>query len=202
MKAIRTGILAIVLAGGFAASSMAADTYVIDAVHSTIGFSVKHLTVSEVQGNFKTFSGSVTLDAKDATATQLEATIETKSINTQNEGRDKHLVSADFFDADNNPAITFKSKSVKASGNTYQVTGDLTIKGTTKEITIPMTIAGPVKNPMGEGQVIGLSGQTTINRQDYGVKWNKQMDQGGLMISDDVAITINLEAHSKTTAAM
>lgn len=193
MKAIRTGLLALVLAAAWAAPSFAAETYTIDPVHSTIGFSIKHLTVSEVQGNFKTFSGSITLDGA---ATQLEATIETKSINTQNEGRDKHLLNADFFDADNNPSITFKSKSVKVEGSTYQVTGDLTIKGVTKEITIPFTVAGPIKNPMGEGQVIGVSGQTKINRQDYGVKFNKQMDQGGLMIGDDVAITINLEAHS------
>ncbi len=198
MKAIRTGLLALVLAAALAAPSFAAETYAIDPVHSTIGFSIKHLTVSEVQGTFKTFSGSITLDGA---ATQLEATIETKSINTQNEGRDKHLLNADFFDADNNPSITFKSKSVKVEGSTYQVTGDLTIKGVTKEIMIPFTVAGPVKHPMGGGEVIGLSGQTKINRQDYGVKFNKQMDQGGLMLGDDVAITINLEAQGKEKAS-
>jgi len=199
MKAFRTGLLAVVLAAGLAAPSFAA-IYDIDTTHSTIGFSVKHLTVTEVQGNFKTFSGTIVFDSNNAATTRIDATIETKSINTQNDGRDNHLRGADFFDADNNPNITFKSKSVIASGDTYNVTGDLTIKGVTKEVIIPLTVSGPVTNPMGGGQVIGLSGQTKINRQDYGVKWNKQMDQGGLMVSDNVVININLEAHEQKTA--
>lgn len=196
MNAVRTSLLGLALTVGLATAAFAADTYVIDPVHSTVGFSVKHLTVSEVEGNFKTFTGSVTLDA---TAPSVEATIDTKSINTQNEGRDKHLMSTDFFDADNNPTITFKSTSIVVAGNTYTVKGNLTMKGVTKEITLPLTVSGPVKNPMSkvEDQVIGVVGQTTINRQDFGVKWNQQMDQGGWMVGDDVTIIIKLEAHKK-----
>jgi polyisoprenoid-binding protein YceI len=180
-----------------AVPTFAADTYVIDAVHSNIGFSIKHLTVSDVQGNFKTFSGSITLDAKDPTATQLEATIETKSINTQNEARDAHLRNADFFDADANPTITFKSTAVTSKGNTLTVAGELMIKGVTKPISLTLTISGPIKSPMSGDNVIGISGQTKINRQDFGVKWNKQMDQGGYILGDEVAVSINLEAHKK-----
>lgn len=198
MKTMPTHVLAVLFILGLTTATFAADTYVIDPVHSTIGFSVKHLTVSEVQGNFKTFTGTVTLDAKNASATTIEATIETKSINTQNDQRDNHLRSSDFFDAHANPAITFHSTNVVFKGNTYTLTGDLNIKGTTKSITLPLTILGPVKSPMNGDDVIGISGQTIINRQDFGVKWNKQMDQGGYIVGDEVTININLEAHKKT----
>ena len=197
MKTVQTHVLAALLTLGLASAAFAADTYVIDPVHSTIGFSVKHLTVSEVQGNFKTFTGSITLDSKNAAAAAVDASIETKSINTQNEQRDTHLRSADFFDADANPAITFKSTNVAVNGNTYTVTGDLSIKGITKSITLPLTILGPVKSPMSGDDVIGAVGQTIINRQDFDVKWNKQMDKGGYIVGDEVTININLEAHKK-----
>ena len=150
-----------------------------------------------MQGNFKTFEGLITLDPKDAAATKVEATIDTKSINTQNDQRDAHLRSADFFDADTNPTILFKSTSATVKGNIYNVTGEVTIKGVTKQITLPLTIAGPVKSPMGGNDVIGVSGQTKINRHDFGIKWNKQMDQGGYVVGDEVMIIINLEAHKK-----
>ncbi len=197
MKTLHGYFFAVFLSLLTAVPTFAADTYVIDAVHSNIGFSIKHLTVSDVQGNFKTFSGSITLDAKDPTATQLEATIETKSINTQNEARDAHLRNADFFDADANPSITFKSTAVTSKGNTLTVAGELMIKGVTKPISLTLTISGPIKSPMSGDNVIGISGQTKINRQDFGVKWNKQMDQGGYILGDEVAVSINLEAHKK-----
>ncbi len=198
MKTLHRYFLALLFCLGLVGNALCADTYVIDEVHSSVAFSVKHLTVSEVVGNFKTFSGTITIDPKNSTVTEVEASIETKSVNTQNEQRDEHLRGADFFDADTNPAISFKSTSVKAQGNTFNVTGELTIKGTTKTISLPLTIAGPVKSPMSNDLVIGVSGQTKINRQDFGVKWNKQMDQGGYVIGDEVLITINLEAHKKT----
>lgn len=198
MKTLHRYFLALFIGLLTAVPALAADTYVIDAVHSNIGFSIKHLTVSDVQGNFKTFSGSIILDEKDPNATQLEATIETKSINTQNEARDAHLRNADFFDADANPTITFKSTAVTSKGNTLNVAGELTIKGVTKPISLTLTISGPIKSPMSGDNVIGISGQTKINRQDFGVKWNKQMDQGGYILGDEVAVSINLEAHKKT----
>lgn len=200
MKTLRhiTLALSLVLATGVFA--FAADIYTIDPAHSTIGFSIKHLTVSDVEGNFKAFEGTIMLDAKDPSASKFEATIKTKSINTQNDQRDEHLRGADFFDAENNPDITFKSAMISASGNVYTVTGDLTMKGVTKSVTIPLTVSGPIKSPMGGDMVIGLSGQTKINRQDFGVKWNKQMDQGGFVLGDEVTVIIKLEAHNKAPA--
>ena len=197
MKIIRNSFLGLILCVGLATTASAANTYMIDTTHSTVGFSVKHLTVSTVPGNFKDFSGTIFLDPAKPTATMIEATIETKSINTNNEKRDTHLRSADFFDADANPTITFKSTSVTADGNTYNVSGDLTIKGVSRKVMIPMELSGPVKSPMNGNMVIGLSKQTKINRQDYGVKWSKQMDTGGLVVGDDVMIHIDIEAHEK-----
>ncbi len=197
MKVIRSGFLALAFALILTAPSMAQSTYVIDATHSTIGFSIKHLTVSTVLGNFKAFEGTITLDAKNPAGSSFEATIQTKSINTENEQRDEHLRNADFFDAQANPIITFKTTSVTVAENTYTVTGDLTIKGVTKSITLPLTVDGPITSPMGGDDVIGVAGQTKINRQDFGVKWNKAMDKGGLVLGDEVIITVNLEAHAK-----
>ncbi len=196
MNFFRISLVSLICATALTSAAMA-DTYTIDPAHSSVGFSIKHLMVSDVTGTFTTFNGMITLDAKNPTANAVSATIQTKSINTGNEQRDTHLRSADFFDAETNPTITFKSTSVKGSGPIYTVTGDLTIKGVTKSITFPMTIAGPITSPMGGDQVIGLSGQTKINRQDYDVKWNKQMDQGGFVLGNDVIININLEAHAK-----
>ena len=198
MKTLFTHLLALSLTVGLTTAALAADTYVIDPVHSTIGFSIKHLMVSTVQGNFKTFTGSITLDPKNTSESSVEATIETKSINTQNEARDTHLRSADFFDADVNPAITFKSTDIKVKNNIYTITGDLTIKGITKAITFPLTVLGPVKSPMNGDDVIGATGETVINRQDFDIKWNNKMDENGYILGDEVTININLEAHKKT----
>ncbi len=197
MKPLQTYVLSLLLALGLTTTAIAADSYIIDPVHSTIGFSIKHLMVSTVEGNFRTFSGSLTLDPKNTAESSVEATIETKSINTQNDARDTHLRSADFFDADTNPAITFKSTDIKLKNNIYTITGDLTIKGITKSITFPLTVLGPVKSPMNGDDVIGATGQTVINRQDFDIKWNNKMDENGYILGDDVTININLEAHKK-----
>lgn len=197
MKTLFAHLLALSLTVGLTTAALAADTYVIDPVHSTIGFSIKHLMVSTVQGNFKTFTGSLTLDPKNTSESSVEATIETKSINTQNDARDTHLRSADFFDADANPAITFKSSNIKVKNNIYTITGDLTIKGITKAITFPLTVLGPVKSPMNGDDVIGATGETVINRQDFDIKWNNKMDENGYILGDEVIININLEAHKK-----
>ena len=205
--------------GRFAA---AADSYQIDSAHSSFGFSVKHLTVSTVTGEFTDYSGTIQFDPKDPSAFMSEVTIKTASIDTRQKERDHHLRSADFFDAEKFPVISFKSKkltpgsgalekprdpTVGAPGladtmnpqlfiGVYRLTGDLTMHGVTKEISIPVMISGPVKSPMG-GEVIGLSGETTINRQDFGISWNKALDSGGWMVGDEVKISVNLEAHKK-----
>ena len=175
-----------------------AEVYDLDKAHSTIGFEVSHLTISKVMGSFGEYTGMINFDPKNADQASAEVSIDVNSINTNVEGRDKHLKSKDFFDAEGFPKITFKSSKFVSKGEgAYDIVGTLTIKGVSKEITIPVTISGPITSPMGGGLAIGLSGQTEINRQDYGVTWNKTMDNGGLMVGDNVKIVVNFEAHEK-----
>ncbi len=178
--------------GGFAA-----DTYQIDPIHSSLGFAVQHLMVSTVKGEFTEYAGTIEFDQKNPSAFTASVRIQSASIDTRNKQRDGHLKTGDFFDAEKFPEIVFKSKKLEPiEGNEYMLTGDLTIRGITKEISIPLSIAGPVNSPMG-GQVIGLSGETTINRQDFGVSWNKALDSGGYVVSDEVKILVNIEASHK-----
>jgi polyisoprenoid-binding protein YceI len=172
-----------------------AQVYNIDKQHSTVGFAVKHLQVSTVRGSFGDYAGSITLDPADPAMFNAEATIQVSSINTGVEGRDKHLRGGDFFDAEQFPTITFKSKKLDGTN----LTGDLTIRGVTKEITFPVEISGPVNSPMG-GSAIGLHGETKINRQDFGVSWSKNLDNGGLVVDDNVTLTIDIEAHNNPAA--
>lgn len=173
-----------------------AALYRADQVHSTIGFTVKHLMVSEVKGEFTDYQTLINFDSNDLKSSNVDVTIQVSSINTRNEKRDKHLKTSEFFDADNHPTITFKSTDITKTDNGYTISGDLTIRGVTKAISIPCAINGPVKNPMGEGEdVIGINGKATINRQDFGVSWNKEMDQGGYVVGNDVTIDVELEAH-------
>ena len=173
-----------------------AASYSLDQAHSSIGFSIKHLMVSTIRGSFTDASGTIEFDPTALETFKASVTIQATSIDTNNEKRDNHLRSADFFDVANHPAITFTGKSLKKNGDSYLIVGDLTLLNVTKEISIPCSIQGPIKMPSG-GQAIGISGQTTINRKDFGMAWNKTMDQGGLMIGEDVAIDVNIEAHQK-----
>ena len=173
-----------------------AAVYTIDNVHSQMGFAVKHLMVSTVRGDFRDYTGQLEFDPNNLNNFTADVTIQTQSINTNNQDRDNHLRSADFLDAVKYPTITFKSKEIHAATSGYEIVGDLTIHGVTKQITLPVTINGPVKNPLGGGEeVIGLTGETVINRQDFGVSWNKTMDQGGMVLDDNVRIVVELEAH-------
>lgn len=181
-------VVGVLLAG----KVFAADVYTIDPVHSSIGFSVKHMMVSTVTGTFDDFAGTIEYDpSKPGAPFHAEATIQAKSVNTRNAKRDEHLNSPDFFDVAKFPTITFTSKSF----NGTTLVGDLTMKGITKEVSIPVSISGPVPG-MGD-TIIGLSGQVTINRQDYGVNFNKMLDNGGVAVSNDVIVSINFEAHKK-----
>lgn len=175
-----------------ARSVFAADTFAVDPVHSSFSFSVKHMMISNVPGDFEKFSGKIAYDPKDLAASKADVTIDVASINTRNEKRDGHLKSPDFFDAAKFPNITFVSTKFTPEA----ITGNLTMKGVTKEVTIPVTIVGPVKTPKG-GQSIGITGSFVVNRQDYGVNWNKTLDQGGLAVSNDVNVTISIEADKK-----
>jgi len=170
----------------------AADTYTIDPNHTSFSFTVKHMMISNVPGEFDKFDGQVIYSPTDLSNSKANITIDVASINTRIDKRDAHLKSPDFFDAAQFPTITFVSTKFTPTA----ITGNLTMKGVTKEITIPVTISGPVKTMMG-GQAIGITGSVTINRQDYGVNWNKVLDQGGVAVSNDVAISISIEADAK-----
>ncbi|HLD70154.1 MAG TPA: YceI family protein [Candidatus Omnitrophota bacterium] len=196
---VRWGVMASVLMVSFLLSggrAGAADIFQIDRSHSSIGFALKHLTISTVTGEFTDYSGTIQYDAKDPAAFTAEVMIQAATIDTHQKKRDDHLRGADFFDTEKFPIISFKSKKCASDANGYLLTGDLTMHGVTKEISIPLTISGPVKSPMGS-DVIGVSAETTINRQDFGVSWNKALDTGGFMVGDEVKISVNLEAHKK-----
>jgi polyisoprenoid-binding protein YceI len=173
-----------------------AEDYSIDKAHSTVGFTTKHLMVSKVSGHFGDYDGTISFDPANLDASKINVTIQAASIDTNNEKRDEHLKAPDFFDAAKFPTITFVSKKIVKEGDAYSITGDLTIKGVTKEVTLPAEIAGPVNSPFG-GTAIGINAAGKINRQDYGVNWNKAMDNGGLMVSDDVDINVSIEANKK-----
>ena len=170
----------------------AADTYTIDPAHTSFSFTVKHMMISNVPGEFDKFSGQIMYSPTDLANSSANVTIDVSSINTRIDKRDAHLKSPDFFDAAQFPTITFVSTKFTSTA----IIGNLTMKGVTKEVTIPVTISGPVKTMMG-GEAIGITGSTTINRQDYGINWNKTLDQGGLAVSNDVTINISIEADAK-----
>ncbi len=171
----------------------------IDAVHSSVQFSVSHMVISEVTGTFNQFDGTVFASNEDFSDAKIEVTIQAKSVDTQNEGRDKHLQNTDFFDVEKFPTITFKSKSIeKAEGkNMYKITGDLTMKGITKQVVLDAKYNGTIKDMKGNLKA-GFKATTTINRMDYGVNWSKSLDAGGLVVGETVDITLNIELDKQT----
>jgi polyisoprenoid-binding protein YceI len=173
--------------------ALATEVYMIDPIHSSISFSVKHIMISHVIGRFEQFEGTIAFDQSDLADSAFSATLQVSSIDTRFKLRDDHLKSPEFFDATKFPTITFTSKTVTGQKGEYKLVGDLTIKGKTKEISFPVAINGPVKDKQGSS-VIGLSGQLTINRQDYGISFNMPLDNGGVMVGNDVKIDINIEA--------
>ena len=180
---------------GATTASAAVETYTIDPVHSSVGFSIRHF-VAKVPGKFNKFSGNITVDRDDLTKSSAEATIQVASIDTGNQKRDDHLKNADFFDAAKFPTMTFKSKSWKKTGaDTYDVTGDLTLKDVTKPVMLKVTALG-FGPGMGGAQLSGWEATTTINKKDFNMNDPAMLDAA---LGDDVTITINLEATSKKT---
>ncbi len=171
----------------------AGDTYTLDVAHSKVEFTVTHMMISKVTGKFREFSGTIMYDEKDMSKWSASVDIKTASIFTDNEKRDNHLRSDDFFNAEKYPLITFRSKRFEKRGDQYVAIGDLTIRDVTKEIELPFTITGKVVDPWGNTR-IGVEAELVINRQDYGVKWSKSLDKGGLVVSNEVKITISLSA--------
>jgi polyisoprenoid-binding protein YceI len=165
----------------------------LDKSHSGVGFSIKHMVISEVTGNFKDFDISFNSTKSDFTDASVAATIKVASINTDNEKRDGHLKTDDFFSAEKFPVITFKSTSFEKVGdNKYKITGDLTIRDVTKKVTFDATYNGSIKAPWG-AEIYSWKATLAINRFDYGLKWNKAIEAGGLIAGDTVNITLNLE---------
>jgi len=174
----------------------AQSTWNIDPAHSAAQFQVKHMMISNVRGEFGKMSGTVFFDGKDYATLKAEAVIDVASINTREPKRDAHLRSADFFDAANYPTITFKSKHVEnVRGNSFNLVGDLTIRGVTREIVMDVEATPIIKGMAGESR-IGAHATAKLNRQDYGVKWNRSLDAGGVVVSDEVQITLDLELTS------
>ncbi len=183
-----------------AAPLFAAETYTVDKVHSNAQFTIRHL-MSKVTGKFTDVEGAVEVDRAKPEASVVEFKIKTASIDTANKQRDDDLRSANFFDVASHPEITFKSTKVKPTGkDSYQVTGTLTMRGVAKEITLPVTVLGEMKDPWGNER-IGFEVETTLNRKDYNILWNKTLDSGGYLLGDDVKVTSALEAIKKKEAA-
>ena len=181
-----------------AASTVAvhADVYTIDKGHSEVSFQVRHL-VTQVRGNFNDYQGTINLDPANLEKSSVDFKIKADSIDTNVADRDKHLKGEDFFYVEKYPEITFKSKTIKKTGkDTYDVAGTLTMRGVAKEVTLPVTFLGMVKDPWGNEKA-GFSTDLTLNRKDYGINWNAALDNGGVVLSDDVKISINLETQKK-----
>ncbi|RKQ37303.1 YceI family protein [Oceanobacillus halophilus] len=177
---------------------MTKATWTIDAVHSEIGFTVKHMMISKAKGTFEKYDAVIEANPEDLSDSKVEVAIDAASINTRNDGRDEHLRSADFFDVENHPKITFKASDIKkTSDSTYDLTGNLTIRDTTKPVTVNVTFEGISKDPMSGNTVAGFSGEAKINRKDYGLTWNAAVETGGVLIADEVKINFELELHKQ-----
>lgn len=173
--------------------SEAQTKWAVDNAHSNVKFTVTHMVISEVEGNFKSFTGTLTAAKPDFTDASIEFSVDIASINTDNEQRDKHLKSDDFFNAEKFPNMTFKSISMKKlSGNKYELTGNLTIREVTKRVKFAVTYGGTAKDGYGNTRA-GFRASTTINRLDYGLKWNSLLETGGAVVGPEVAININAE---------
>ena len=171
----------------------APGAFAIDASHSSVEFVARHLMVSKVRGRFDAFSGTITV-AEDALASSVEVTIDVASVNTGEEGRDQHLRSGDFFDADQHPALTFRSTAVRhVGGSEFEVDGELTIKGVQRPITLPATFEGVAGDPWG-GQRVAFESTIEIDREEYGLTWNQALETGGVLVSKKVKIELAVQA--------
>lgn len=197
----RIAILASMALGLSMPAAAASSNWQVDPQHSSAQFAVRHLGLSTVRGAFSKLSGTMLLDDQDVTKSTIEVNIDANTVDTREPDRDKDLRSERFFDVAHFPTMTFKSKKVEqVAPGKLRVTGDLTIHGTTKEVVLDVDgLTAPAKDPWGN-QRIAASATTKINRQDYGVKWNAKLDNGGVVVGDDVNITIDVEMIQKAPA--
>jgi polyisoprenoid-binding protein YceI len=176
------------------APQLATGTYAIDTTHSRLGFVARHAMVTKVRGSFNTFDATVDVDGDDLAASKVSVTIDVNSIDTRNEQRDGHLRSNDFLDIATYPEITFVSTEVTPVGDdVIRVTGDLTIKGVSKPVTIDFTYEGSAVDPFGN-QRVGFEGSVVINRKDWGITWNAALETGGVLVSDKVTLEFEISA--------
>ena len=179
---------------------MAQEKWNFDPVHSDIGFSVRHLMISKVRGHFRKWTGALLIDEADLANSKVEASIEAASIDTKEQQRDDHLRSPDFFDAANHPALTFQSTQVKkTSEDEYQVTGNLTIRDVTREVTLAVEYLGRSKDPWG-GLRMGFSAKASIDRRDFGLTFNMPLEGGGVVVGDRVEIALEIEVVKEVAA--
>jgi polyisoprenoid-binding protein YceI len=178
---------------GVTYAPVAAGTYNFDPAHGIIGFGVRHLGIAIVEGRFKDFKGSVNYDEKDVTRSTVEFTAKIDSVDTGVAPRDAHLKTADFFDAAKYPEMSFKSTKVEKNGKRLILTGDLTIKGVTKQVSFPFSMTGGIKDPWG-GTRFGIAAGTTINRRDFGIDFGHTLPSGALDVANDVSVELHLEA--------
>ncbi|WP_395065631.1 YceI family protein [Flavobacterium sp.] len=171
---------------------MATTKWAIDPTHSEIGFKVKHMMFTNVSGKFETYDATITTEEDDFTKTTIEFSANIDSINTGNKDRDNHLKSADFFDAEKNPKLTFVSSSLVKKGDDYEITGELTLHGVTKTVKLETEVSGLLKDPWGNTKV-GLNATGKINRTDFGLTWNSALETGGVLVSEEVKLNIELQ---------
>jgi polyisoprenoid-binding protein YceI len=168
-------------------------TWQIDPTHTTIGFSVRHAMIAKVRGRFTDFAGSFTLDGDNPANSSAQLTVLLTSVDTQNDDRDNHLRSAEFFDVESFPEMTFISTGVEAKGSDFVVTGDLSLHGTAKSVPVKFELVGISQDPWGNTR-IGFEGEAEINRRDFGLEWNVALDTGGVLVSENIKITLDVEA--------
>jgi polyisoprenoid-binding protein YceI len=169
-------------------------SYTIDPSHSRLGFVVRHAMVTKVRGSFADFEGSVTVDGTNPAASSVTVSAAMASVTTGDEGRDGHLRSADFFDVEANPTMAFVSNAIEPDGtDDYKVTGDLTIGGVTRPVTIDLEFIGAAKDPFGNDR-IGFEGRAEINRKDWGLEWNAALETGGILVGEKVKLELDISA--------
>ena len=189
LRRISLSLLILLAVGSFAA----ADTWNFDKAHSKVGFAVRHMVISTITGSFGDYDGSVTVDSDKPETAVIDVTIKIASINTDNQKRDDHLRSADFFNVEQFPTMRFKSKKISmASDSVFTMVGDLTLKDVTKEVTLTGKFQGKVDDPRGNTRA-GFSASTTINRQDFHVSWSNALKDGSLVVSNNVDINLEVE---------
>lgn len=169
-------------------------TYVLDNTHSTLGFVARHAMITKVRGSFTDFSGTAQVNGQEPSASSVSVDIDVASIDTRNADRDAHLTSGDFFEVEKFPKITFASTQVEAvDADTVEITGDLTIKGVTKSVTIPFEFTGAATDPFGNER-IGFEGKTEVNRRDFDLTWNAALDTGGVLVSEKITLEFEISA--------